>query len=253
MRKIILFAYIFLFFHLSCEQKLNFSLALIMNAGEDQEKVFDNGRLLSLLQWPILPSFSLGFDIGLSFPHFQIGFETTFGIPLASGNMKDSDYTDPTSTKKTLFSSHKATLNKNISLTSLIGIPFKVSSKSIEENHHIVIEVIPQLGFYFSLKDWQAKGGYTQYESADSSKFWDESWPKKEYKGDGVKYSQKIFFPFMSFEAIIRIKSKLNISVRTSFSPLLQYVNKDFHFDTNRIYIENLSIQSYAFKIKSKL
>ncbi len=253
MRKFIFFYLLFLFSHLNCEEKLDFSFALMMNIGENQEKVFENKHLLSLLQWPILPSFSLNFDMALHFPYFHIKFETTFGIPANSGTMKDSDYTEPTSTKKTLFSSHKAKLDKNISFTSLIGVPFKVSSTLIEENHHITIEAEPELGFYFSLKNWHAKDGYTQYKSDDGSKFWKESWQKKEYKGLGIKYSQNIFFPFIAFESKIKIKNKLNIAIRTSFSPLLQGITKDFHFDTKKIYIDSFSIPSYAFEIRCML
>lgn len=253
MRKFLFFAYLFLFSHLACESKVEFSFAFVMNIGENQEKVFDSARVLSLLQWPILPSFSLSFDMGIFFPYFHINFETAFGIPSHSGNMKDSDYTDPTSKKRTLFSSHKTTFNKNILLSPLIGIPFKVSSILMEENHHLTIELEPELGFYFSSKNWHAKDGYTQYKSNDESKFWQENWPKKEYKGRGVKYSQNIFFPFIAFESKIKIKNKLNISVRTSFSPLLQGITQDIHFDTKRIYIDTFSIPSYAFEVKTML
>ena len=253
MHKFIFLAYLLLFSSLNCNEKLDFSFGLMMNLGESQEKVFDNARLLSLLQWPILPSFSLHFDAGLHLPYFHINFETSFGFPFFSGFMKDSDYTISYSTKKTLFSCHKTKLNQNISFSSLIGVPFKVSSKQMEENHQIIVELEPELGFYFSLKDWHAKDGYTQYKSADDSKFWNENWPKKEYNGKGVKYMQKMFFPFIAFESKIKIKNNLNIAIRTSFSPLLQAITQDTHFDKEIIYIDTFSIPSYAFEVKTIL
>lgn len=253
MQKFIFFTYLFLFSQLYCENKFDFSFALIMNIGEHQEKVFDNGRILSLLQWPILPSMSLSLSTGFYFPYCHINFESAFGIPSFSGNMKDSDYTDPTQAKKTLFSSHRATLNKNIVITPSIGIPFKISNSSMQEKYNITIEAEPQIGFYFSLKNWHAKDGYTQYKSNNNSKFWHESWPKKEYKGKGVQYIQKIFFPFIAFNTKIKLKNKLNIALNLSFSPLLQGEAKDIHFDTKKIYIDSFTIPSYSFEIKTSL
>lgn len=252
MRKVLLFAFILLFSHLYSEKSFNFSFAPAICIGEDLEKVFDKGRILSLLQWPILPSFGLNLSTGFYLPYFHFNFEATFAIPSFSGNMKDSDYTEPNSTEKTLFSSHKTTLKKNILICPLVGIPFKVSNMLMEENHHTVIELEPELGFYFSLKKWHAKDGYTQYKSNDgkASKFWNENWPKKEYKGKGVEYTQKIFFPFIAFKSKIKIKNKVNLALSLLFSPLLQAITKDIHFDTKKIYIDSFSLPSYAFGIK---
>ena len=249
--KLIFFAYLFLVSSLASDEKLDFSFGFVTNLSEAQEKVFDSGRLLSLLQWPILPSFSLHFDAGLHLPYFHINFETSVGFPAFSGFMKDSDYTDPHSTKKTLFSNHKTKLNQNISISSLIGVPFKASSKQMEENHQITVELEPELGFYFSLKNWHAKDGYTQYKSADGSKYWNKNWPKEEYKGKGVKYVQKMFFPFIAFQSKVKIKNKLNIAIGTSFSPLLQAISYDTHFDKEKIYIDIFSLPSYAFELKT--
>ena len=252
MRKIILFSFLFLFLHffsqLNCEKRFDFSFGFMMNIGENQEKVFDNGRLLSLLQWPILPSFNLNIELGLSIPYFHFVFENSFGIPAFSGMMKDSDYTCPTSSQKTLFSSHKTTLKESILTNSLVGIPFIVFS-SHQKKYSIILE--PQVGFCFSLKKWYAKDGYTQYKSEDGSKFWKAEWPKKEYNGDGVEYNQKIFFPFIAFDTKILIQNKINMTFSVLFSPLLQGKTKDIHFDTKKIYIDSFSIPSYAFEFKS--
>ena len=252
MRKIIFFSFLFLFLHffphLNCEKGFDLSFGFMVNVGENQEKVFDNGRLLSLLQWPILPSLNLNFELGFSLPYFHITFENNFGIPLFSGMMKDSDYTDPTSPKKTLFSSHKATLKESFLTCPLIGVPL-IMSYSSQRNYYITLE--PQIGFYFSLKKWYARDGYTQYKGEDGSKFWKEDWPKKEYNGNGVEYTQKIFFPLIAFSTKIQIQNKVDIAFSMLFSPFLQGKTQDIHFDTKRIYIDSFSIPSYTFELKA--
>ncbi|MGP1438531.1 MAG: omptin family outer membrane protease [Treponema sp.] len=247
MYKILFFCLILLCSHLNSEKKADFYFGLSMHIGENQEKVFNNGRLLSLLQWPMLPSISLNFALSISFPYLHIALENNFGIPSFSGTMKDSDYTDPNSLNKTLFSAHKAIMKENIVISSLVGIPVGIPIKK----YNIVLE--PQIGFYFSSKSWYAKDGYTQYKSNDGSKFWSENWPKKIYKGDGAKYTQKVFFPFISFNTKIEIQNKLNINLKVLFSPLLQGITEDIHFDTKKIYSDSFSIPNYAFEINGLL
>ena len=241
-----LFSIFFLFFSLHCEKKLIFTFGIGMEIGEMQEKVFEGNHLLSLLKWPTLPNFNLDINIDLFVSHFHFSFLTNIGIPSFAGHMSDSDYLNRLVPKKTLFSSHASHIKQNILLSSHIGFPFKVYPSKISEKKNISLILEPQIGFSFLSKKWKANGGYTQYKG--DGMFWSPLWEKMEYKGDGVEYFQKLFFPFISFEMQLKL-SKLSAFLRFLLSPFLFGTSKDIHFDRNYIFIDTFFLPSVAFEI----
>ena len=240
------FAFLFIFFLLFTLQvyakgNVAFSLGIKTKIGEHREKVFEKNSLISLLQWQLLPAlaFEAGLDLYSKYMHIANVISVSF--PAISGKMKDSDYKENI---KILFSKHDAHLKEYFSYSSAVGFPFKCSLNS--KKYFFVVE--PSLGIYFSNIKWHAKNGYTQYEGANGSHFWQDSWPHIDYKGGGVQYSKHIFFAFVALNTKLTILKKWEIDFGFLFSPLLIAMSKDVHFDTGKIYFDNFKLLGFALK-----
>ena len=218
------------------------------DVGEHQEIVFEDKRILSLLQWPMYPSFASNFSLSLILKYFHLSSEILISYPAFTGYMLDSDYTDAFKQKKTLFSCHNARLQRGIVTSLSLGIPLQIYPRAKGELQSASIMIEPAFLFYFSTLSWRAKMGYAQYKSSDGSKFWNESWPKVEYKGGGIEYIKNTFFTFLALNFSINIKNTWFITLNNAISPFLIGKSYDTHFDSNNLYIDFFLAPAIAIK-----
>ena len=218
------------------------------DVGEHQEIVFEEKRVLSLLQWPMYPAFASTFSLSLILKHFHISSEIAISYPAFTGDMLDSDYTDVSEQRKTLFSCHNARLQRGIVTSLSLGIPLQVYVFATEKAKKSVITLEPALLFYFSHLSWHAKGGYTQYKGSDGSKFWNETWQKEKYKGGGIEYTKNTFLTFLALNLHFSINNVWFIYLNSALSPFLLAKSSDIHFDRDSLYVDTFIAPAIAIK-----
>lgn len=266
-KKLLLIFFIFilsshLFAEVPFSIDLSFPITPSLQVGYGYEYVFDTesntkkNRLLSQLDWPLLPALNWGFASNISIYKFNICFSTKFAIPSNTGNMRDIDFFNDNAPKMlTHLSMHKAFLKKQEQYNATIGWLFTLPTKAPEKNIKIFIE--PNIGFRYFLHKWLATDGYTQYSPYPYNTPVTDKTPKVPVKGNVVEYTQKIFMPNIGFLLKMELPKNWIIKSQIQFWPQALATCTDNHFDRQTIFIDVFRKKgfslNFAFFVEKKI
>ena len=212
----------------------SFSLApltglIVGHAEEILYKYPDSDQYVSELLWDLKPLFYLGLEanFGPRLPFEKSGFTAAaslkFGLPFKTGIIEDRDWQDDYEDYLTNYSRHDAYLQNAILIDISAGYSWRI-------RNNLVLSTYAEFSFmYFS---WMAENGYLQYSAKLSPghyEKWDESIPKIEIYGPGIRYTQSWFIFAPALAAKWKPASFFSLAGNISYSPLIFCSDRDDH------------------------
>jgi outer membrane protease len=185
--------------------------------GEANEYVYTSGKILSELDWDILPIVSLGLGANVGWDEgLQLTGDISTGLPLATGSMEDSDWLNLETngdTAKTTFSKHTAKLDFAYATNVRAGWEFRTPLQGIISDDRIT--VIPAIGFKYLTMKWDASNGYLQHTATGADGVyaaWSADQKKVPCYGTVISYQQEFWMPEARLEISIPAGSKFRIT-----------------------------------------
>jgi outer membrane protease len=207
-------------------------------AGSANEYVFQNGKTLSELVWPleITPSFGLEFS-ALAWEHIEFAGTITAGLPGDSGTMTDSDYLNlPASAAKTHYSEHEASLDSAIDLGARIGWRFRLPDSRASKASYPWIT--PSIGIRWMKYKWTGSNGWTQYgaKNADGTYTeWNSGLTKQSLSGIVITYSQEYLIPTLGATLFVPATDRFSVTLAVAYAPYLWCNAVDHHMKVSPI------------------
>lgn len=222
-RFFLFFFIIFSFFNLSATSKKDFSVKIEPYAGIIFGKLGEyvyNGmatRVLSYLDWQMLPSYDFGANFCFSYANFNLIFDANYKIPTKCGKMTDSDWKIYNiKTNYGIFDNYLSA--KNYAFLFEINYDFKI-------NNFLKISPDAKLNFrhysFYSSKGIGWYGNSESYENVTST-----------LKLSHIECNQQSFFIFLGCDFKFSIKN-LEISFSPFCSPIMMNYYIDYHSDEN--------------------
>lgn len=191
--------------------------------GVAREFVFIDDKILSELEWPMYPVWSVGVASSLK---WKIGLEfsaaVSAGIPGMAGTFKDSDFNlQPENSVKTHYSQHDGYLEHSLDASCTTSWKFKTR----------YFDILPSIGFKYLKYKWTAQDGYTQYGAGDDP--WSEDEPKEMVYGTSIAYQQEYMMPTLGLSVAFPFLDRYSAQIGVMGSPYISCVGTDNHFLRN--------------------
>ncbi|MFA6937915.1 MAG: omptin family outer membrane protease [Treponema sp.] len=209
--------------------------------GKLGEYVYDtdsNGDLqkLSYLEWEVKPLVLAGLNASAKTKNITIAYNfLSYGVPLSSGNMYDSDWMALTD-MKTNYSISENTLNHFLQAGCNVNYTFKTNT---------IISITPGAGFDFSSISFSARNGYGWYGDYERSTThenisWNSPYAKYYASGElmGIDYSRETFYTWLGFSANADFNKYFSLSFSAYISPytFVSSIDKHFSNSTSTVY-----------------
>jgi outer membrane protease len=206
--------------------------------GQSEEIVYKtkDGDYMSELLWDIKPLLytELGLAAKLQIPSWPVAFYTAFsakiGINGRSGIMEDRDWLDTNDDFLTHYSRHDDYILDAWFIDADIGV-----SRLLRPGKAFN----PELSAFFRLSymkmEWISRDGYIQYgdnipvQMGPELKPWEESWPKTDRSGSGIRYSQLWILVSPGFAASFPVSDFFTLDCSFTITPLIIVAAEDMH------------------------
>lgn len=204
--------------------------------GKLGEYVYDtdsNGDLqkLSYLEWEVKPLVLAGLNVSAKTKNLTIAYNfLSYGVPLSSGNMYDSDWIALTD-MKTNYSISENTLNHFLQAGYNVNYTFKTNK---------IISITPGAGFEFSSISFSARNGYGwygdyRYSTTHENVSWDSTYAKYFATGElmGIDYSRETFCTWLGFSTTADFNKHFSLLISAYISPYTFVSSIDKHFSNS--------------------
>lgn len=224
-----------------------------MKYGQVDEYVFlkecdyDDDKL-SELNWDIKSEIYAGAEIEVGYKKFFSEMKITFGIPMKTGSMLDSDWINAKIQNtenyqyKTCYSEHDNYLDDDFSFDINLGYDFDIFN-----NDNIKIKINPLFGFEYNKISFTAKNGIGYYGYGWANNFKDKNgyyakWNDEEnivitnFSGDVITYSRQTYIFWLGFDSIFTIFDKIDVDLGFKISPYIYAESIDTHIGRNTMF-----------------
>ena len=208
-------------FHFSVAPRMGFT------CGELNELYYYNdGTLVSQLDWEQKVLFDIGLAAGLDFKNFVVSAAFDYSIPAGTSYMYDSDWEGG---EKFSFTKHP--IKKSVNLSSELTAGYKI--KVVEK-----ISLIPQLQFNYLYNDFEADNGTGTHRG-------------KDVKVYGVDYKRHSFLIFTGLALNVDFNQLFSLSTDFALAPWGYQTFSDYHHGVKRPFTSEGSQYSCFTKYKS--
>ncbi|MGP1593904.1 MAG: omptin family outer membrane protease [Treponema sp.] len=212
-----------------------------VTAASAWEYVLQEGRILSELQWDLLPSAAYSGHFTLKTPHgIHIQGRGSYLQPMKTAPMTDKDFEKSFSSDITKFSEHPCTITGGWRFAGKIGIQKEIPlPQKVPAGISLFIE--PQFSIRYSKISWFAKDGYLQYALNNSDgtfQPWHPHLPKKYIKGDAISYTQELLIPAFGIGLTAHFPYHLQVYTDIHISSDIMGIAEDTHFMRNQRFVD---------------
>lgn len=216
-------------FFATAEKSENFnwgySISAGIHSGKTQEFVNASTYTMSRLDWQTYcsPVVQLAGNVNIFHAIIDADFYTV--IPLKCGEMEDWDWIGSDHSKATNYSISDLTINKDYQFNVKTGYEFLFKG----------FRILPEIGFEYRNRKYEANGGYYQYGSMDNSNggYWSSSLKKYDLYGTVMTYEQQLFMPYVYLDAEYTFCKNWTAKLFGSYIPYIKCDAIDFHCATS--------------------
>ncbi len=233
-----------------------FSLMNTLQIGQAYEYVFTEAynsnnkyRVLSRLDWPILPAFAYNIKTDIITKHgFHISAGGIISLPSNTGSMIDMDYeNNANENNMTKFSKHKCILKEAYEANLQLGWIKQLRNRKEGKNYNIYLE--PCVGLRFFYHKWLAKDGYLQY--ALHNQIVTPDTKTINIQGKASEYSQKIYLPNIGLATKIILGNTWKLKSLIQVCPEVLANCIDNHFERGIIFHDVFILKGFSFHFNS--
>lgn len=210
------FLYPELFYGETAEREKNsFSISVEtgVSGGKTEEIVYENGNLLSLLEWqeaanPFIKT-TFGWEYFFKAPEKGPSFFAELGLkavlPVILGLITDYDYSPEGETS--CYSLHNSKLEKHIEGNISAGAKFPIGHFALSG----------ALGFFYRTRLFRGLNGYTQYPA--SGEAWTGNEEKKYVSGTILSYHQDYYLPALIIKGVYNFTGNISAGISGVYFP----------------------------------
>lgn len=184
-----------------------------ISGGKTGEIVYENGNLLSLLEWqeaanPFIRT-TFGWEYFFKAPEKGPSFFAELGIkavlPVISGFIKDYDYSAEGDIS--CYSLHNSKLEKHIEGNISAGVNFPLGN----------FDLSGAMGFFYSTRLFRGLNGYTQYPAGGETWTGDEE--KNYVSGTILSYHQDYYLPALIIKGAYNFTNNISTGISGIYYP----------------------------------
>lgn len=205
--------------------QFGYSLGTGFNSGQTQEFVYSKkDYVLSRLDWKTFCSPLIQLSGNANIYHAIIDADFNIVIPTKCAVVEDWDWLESDHSRATNYSKSDVIINKDYQFDIKAGYEFLAGN----------FRILPEIGFKYRNKKYEANGGYYQYGSVDDRNdgYWSPELKKYSLHGTVMTYEQQYFMPYLSLDGEYTFCEHWTAKLYGSFIPYIKCDAIDFHCAT---------------------
>ncbi|MBQ9239391.1 MAG: omptin family outer membrane protease [Treponema sp.] len=191
------------------------------------EYVFENGKMISRLDWKQYASPVMNASATLSFFGAFVRCSVLSALPMKCGSLDDFDFLLAGSSLASQYSHHSVYLDKRFDFCAETGYAFTVGRYTLS----------PYAGVLYRMQKWAAYDGYLQYPTSGA---WTGAELKQQMSGNIISYEQSLLLPQLSFRAACAVSETWHITAWFSAVPYAVVNTLDSHFLRSKQFFDSL-------------
>lgn len=202
--------------------QFGYSLASGVNTGKTREFVYyKNDDVMSRLDWQTYCSPLVVIAGSVNIFHAVLEADFYSVIPLKSAIVEDWDWLKEDHSRATNYSKSDVAVNKDFQFDVKTGYEFIFDH----------FRIVPEAGFKYRNKKYEANGGYYQYGSVDESNegYWSPGLKKYSLYGTVMTYENQLFMPYLYLNAEYTLGKDWIFRLYGSYIPYIKCDAIDFH------------------------